>query len=293
MPAPAGAPPRAPLAITPDQAEFTSEQLQALQTLGNDTIEAPKEWKDLFFYRVITSGLDPFREQIRLLRRTEPVAKNGRTVLEERYSIEGSVHGFRILARRAADAANLRLDQPAPMWFDDRSGIWRDAWPYTTPPPAAKYVLAIHHLDNRSETAVGIAHFSEYAKTTFDGDGEYTPGVGADARPHAGQMRGSRRLSAPVPRRSGVADLHRQHHRIGQDSQYLTWRGLPSPQRRPRHLRQRLRGARRSAAAPDPCTVTTDDSRRRGGGQVWRQQTAGSHAPAGCSAGSGGQDGRN
>ncbi len=161
--------PRSPLALTADQTEFTDGQLDALTARGIAT-DAPAPWLTLFFHTVVTTGLDPFREQIRLLLRREPVFdEHGELSMERRWSIEVSIQGYRILGRRAANEAGIRITQPGALWYDDRAGVWVDAWPHPTPPTAAKYTLTAVFPEGERESVVGQTHFVEYIKTTFDG----------------------------------------------------------------------------------------------------------------------------
>ncbi|MBF6250179.1 hypothetical protein [Nocardia farcinica] len=157
------------MAITADQTKFTDRQLDALSARGIAT-DAPEPWLTLFFHTVVTTGLDPFREQIRLLLRREPVIdEHGELSMDQRWSIEVSIQGCRILGRRAADEAGIRIKQPGALWYDDRAGVWGDAWPHPTPPPAAKYTLTAVYPDGERESVVGQTHFVEYVKSTLDG----------------------------------------------------------------------------------------------------------------------------
>ncbi|WP_280426798.1 recombinase RecT [Nocardia carnea] len=160
--------PRSPLQITADQTEFTAAQLEVLRTMWSS--EPPQEWVTLFFHSVATSQLDPFREQIRLLHRSEHVrTESGKEEIEKRWSIETSIHGFRVLAYRAAALHNLRICERNVHWYDDHLRVWVEAWPYDEPPPSARFTIGVTDADDQLNHYYAVAHFTEYAKTTSTG----------------------------------------------------------------------------------------------------------------------------
>ncbi|MEU5762265.1 recombinase RecT [Nocardia sp. NPDC047648] len=171
MSAPPPAGPRSPLAIAPGQTTFTHTQIQALAQAARWRDHPPEAALNLLLHAAVTSGLDPFREQIRLLHRTEVVTTvSGQEKLEQRWSVETSIHGFRILGHRAAHDRGVRLETSEPLFYDDRARDWVQAWPYDTPPVAAKYTITAVHSDGHRETAVGVVHYDEFVKTTIGGD---------------------------------------------------------------------------------------------------------------------------
>ncbi|MFD8248160.1 recombinase RecT [Nocardia sp. NPDC059691] len=171
MSAPPPAVPRSPLAITPGQTTFTRTQIQALAQAARWRDHPPEAALNLLFHAAVTSGLDPFREQIRLLHRIEVVTTvSGQEKIEQRWSVETSIHGFRILGHRAAHDRGVRLETSEPLFYDDRARDWVQAWPYDTPPVAAKYTITAVHSDGRRETVVGVVHYDEFVKTTIGGD---------------------------------------------------------------------------------------------------------------------------
>ena len=161
---------RAPLTLTAEQTEFTDIQIQALGLVSGWHTEPPAAALHLFFHAATTSGLDPFHEQIRLLQRREPVATaNGGTRIEQRWSVETSIHGFRILGHRAARDRGALVERSDPSYYDERSRQWCDAWPYDTPPVAARCELSAVYVDGNHESAVGVVHYAEFVKATIDG----------------------------------------------------------------------------------------------------------------------------
>ncbi|WP_109530020.1 recombinase RecT [Nocardia aurea] len=169
MSAPQSPPPLSPLAIAPEQERFTDTQISALALISRWTTTPPTAALNLFFHSAVTCNLDPFREQIRLLLRREPVVNARGTEFEERWSVETSIHGFRILGARAAQKRGVILETSPPLFYDDRSRTWDAAWPHATDPVAAHYTITAIHPDNRRETVDGIVHFDEFAKFTQSG----------------------------------------------------------------------------------------------------------------------------
>ncbi|WP_331758238.1 recombinase RecT (plasmid) [Nocardia sp. NBC_01377] len=170
MSAPQSPPPLSPLAIVPEQGRFTDTQISALALISRWTTTPPTAALNLLFHSAVTCNLDPFREQIRLLLRREPVETlTGGTKFEERWSVETSIHGFRTLGARAAQKRGVILEKSTPLFYDDRSREWDDAWPYDTDPVAAQYTITAIHLDGRRETVEAIVHFAEFAKLTLHG----------------------------------------------------------------------------------------------------------------------------
>ncbi|MEU2042723.1 recombinase RecT [Nocardia niwae] len=168
-PPPAGR--RSPLSIAPGQIAFTATQIQALAQAARWPDHPPEAALNLLLHAAVTSGLDPFREQIRLLHRTEVVTTvSGQKKLEQRWSVETSIHGFRILGHSAARDRRVLLDTSEPLFYDDRARDWVQAWPYGTPPVAAKYTITAVQSDGRRETVVGVVHYDEFVKTTIGGD---------------------------------------------------------------------------------------------------------------------------
>ncbi|MBF6341276.1 recombinase RecT [Nocardia abscessus] len=161
--------PRSPLALDPEQTEFTDVQIEALRLIARWRTDPPAAALNLLFYGAVTSGLNPFLEQIRLLQRRETVATARGTQIEERWSVETSIHGFRIAGRRAARKLGLLLQSSKPLFHDDRARGWVDAWPYDTPPVAAQYTLTAAHPDSRVETVDAVVHYCEFVKTTLSG----------------------------------------------------------------------------------------------------------------------------
>ncbi|WP_280311190.1 recombinase RecT [Nocardia abscessus] len=171
MSAPTATGPRSPLSITSGQTAFTDAQIKALHLAARWPIDPPEAALSLLFHAAVTSGLDPFREQIRLLHRREAVVtESGQTAIEQRWSVETSIHGFRILGHGAARDRGVLLETSEPLFYDDRARDWVQAWAYGTPPVAAKYTITAVHPDGRRETVVGVVHYDEFVKTTLGGD---------------------------------------------------------------------------------------------------------------------------
>ncbi|MEV0297103.1 recombinase RecT [Nocardia sp. NPDC050710] len=170
MSAPSALASRSPLALIPGQTGFTQPQIGALALAARWHDNPPDDALNLLFYTAVRTNLDPFLGQIRLLHRREPVRKpSGVTEIEQRWSVETSIHGFRILGHRTARDRGIQLEKTAPLYFDERTRTWVDAWPYSSPPTAARYTLTATHTDGRREPVVAIVHYDEFVKTTVNG----------------------------------------------------------------------------------------------------------------------------
>ena len=142
------------VAITDDQLEFTPTQVAALQQLGLDPNTSPADLA-VFFHHVRRTGLDPFSRQVYMLSRW---TKNG-----TKATIQTGIDGFRLIARRAADRAGETLSYADTLWCAP-DGQWRDTWPFSEPPAAAKVTVY-----RNGQPFPAVAHFTEYAGTDRHG----------------------------------------------------------------------------------------------------------------------------
>lgn len=138
------------LALGTDQDQFTDRQIAALQHMGVDGATAGD--LEVFFHRCKTSGLDPFSQQIHMVNR------------QGKWTIQTGIDGFRLIGRRAADAAGETIALDPPQWAHQEGG-WRDVWSQQWGQPLAARITI--YRDGQPFTAVAM--FDEYAQTKRDG----------------------------------------------------------------------------------------------------------------------------
>ena len=138
------------LALSPDQTEWTEKQRYALG-LGQNVTGA-----DLAIYLHVCqrTGLDPFARQIYMIERW---TKDG-----PRQTIQTGIDGYRLIARRATDAARGTLAYAAMEWCG-ADGVWRDVWLSPEAPAAARCVVL---RDGQPYPAVAL--YREYVQTYKD-----------------------------------------------------------------------------------------------------------------------------
>ena len=147
------------LSIEPEQTAFTEQQVTVLTHLGVEN--ASEGDLTVFFHVCKRTGLDPFAHQIHMIGRN---SKNQRTdKWEVKYTIQTGIDGYRLIGRRAADAARVSIDVRPPSWADE-SGRWHDLWLGAQPPAAARATIL---RDGHEFTAVAL--FAEYKQTRKDG----------------------------------------------------------------------------------------------------------------------------
>lgn len=147
------------LAIRPDQTAFTPAQSAALAQIG--VSGATPADQAVFFHQCQRTGLDPFARQIYMIGRKtwNPDTRQS----EVRQTIQTGIDGFRLIARRAADAAREPFGYEDAMWCGT-DGRWVDVWLSAEPPAAAKVVVL-----RNGQRFPAVALFSEYAGLTKDG----------------------------------------------------------------------------------------------------------------------------
>ena len=138
------------LAITDDQEFFSPKQLAALRQLG--VSNAGNADLAVFFHQAQRTGLDPFARQIYMIER------------QGKQTIQTGIDGFRLVGRRAADAAGHTVGLSDVLWCGE-GGQWTDVWLSDTPPAAAKVTV---YRDGQPFPAVAL--FAEYAARKRDGN---------------------------------------------------------------------------------------------------------------------------
>lgn len=141
------------LVVSPEQSNWSEIQLAALRQIGLE--KASQGDLALFLHQAQRSGLDPFTRQIYMIGRWD--GKTGR----ERFTIQSSIDGLRIIAQRSGEYAG----QTAPMWCD-LDGVWVDAWLKQTPPAAAKIGV---YRKGFAEPLYAVARLESYMPRTKDG----------------------------------------------------------------------------------------------------------------------------
>jgi len=140
------------LAITAAQAEFTTAQLDAFG-IG----KATHAEQLVFLHTAQRTGLDPAARQIYMIGRWDP--QTGR----DRYVIQTGIDGYRLIARRAAEAHGETISYGDTLWCGI-NGTWRDAWLAEQPPAAAK--VTVYRSGQAFPTVAG---WREYVQTRRDG----------------------------------------------------------------------------------------------------------------------------
>lgn len=166
------------LVIAPDQTRFNAAQRAALEHMG--VANAPDGDLNVFFHRSKTTGLDPFSGQIHMIGRKTWNPETG--TKETRYTIQTGIDGYRLIARRAADAAGHILSMSEPVWMHP-DGTWREAWSRTWGYPMAARVIVYRD----GQPFPGVAMFDEYVQTFKDKQDKVRPTSMWEQRP-AGQL---------------------------------------------------------------------------------------------------------
>lgn len=144
------------LAVRADQAFWTDEQRAVLAQAGVDK-DATNAELAAFLHVCQRRKLDPFTRQIYLIGRWDKRASR------KVYTIQTSIDGFRLIARRAADASGIDYEYEDTVWFGP-DGSRHEVWLSDQPPAAAKVVVI---RNGRRYDAV--ARYSAYAQTDKDG----------------------------------------------------------------------------------------------------------------------------
>lgn len=163
------------LSIRDGQVEFDQAQLDTLNTALRVRHATPADYA-VFFHQCRRTGLDPFAKQIYLIARQE-WDKEARAKVW-RQTIQTGIDGFRLVARRAADARREVITYDDPVWFD-KEGKQYEIWTSTEPPAAAKAV--VHRGAGRFPFVAMFDEYvplkDEYAPDTVDDKGKKVKGV--------------------------------------------------------------------------------------------------------------------
>lgn len=151
--------PSTQLAIQPDQTSFSPAQVAALRQIGVE--KATDGDLEVFFHVAKRSGLDPFARQIHMVGRNVR-DDNDRWVTK--YTIQTGIDGYRLIGRRAANAAGEKIRLDPPQWCD-RNGAWHDVWSNEWGTPLAARVT----IYRDGEPFPAVALFDEYAQTRKNG----------------------------------------------------------------------------------------------------------------------------
>jgi len=142
------------LAVSNEQKNWQTPQLAALRQLG--LADAPEGDLALFLHYAQKTGLDPFSRQLYMIGRWDS-RLNG-----NRYTIQSSIDGLRIIAQRSGEYAG----QTEPLWCGP-DGAWRDVWlDPTTPPSAAK--IGVYRA-GFAEPLYAVATLTSYLPTDKNG----------------------------------------------------------------------------------------------------------------------------
>lgn len=147
------------LAIRDDQTGFTGAQVAALRQIG--VSGASDGDLQVFFHQAQRTGLDPFARQIYMIARNQwnPATRQSET----KQTIQTGIDGFRLIARRASDAAREPFGYEDTLWCGP-DGRWVDVWLSPDAPAACKAVVI-----RNGQRFPAVALYSEYAGLTKDG----------------------------------------------------------------------------------------------------------------------------
>ena len=138
------------LAVSPEQDFWTPKQESALAQIGVE--KASKADLAVFFHQCQRTGLDPFARQIYMIER------------KGKQTIQTGIDGFRLIARRATDAARGTFGYEDTLWCGE-DGKWTDVWLQREQPRAAKVTVI---RDGARYPAIAL--WNEYVGTKFNGD---------------------------------------------------------------------------------------------------------------------------
>jgi len=141
------------LAVQPDQKTWDATQLAALRQIGLS--DAPAGDLALFLHYAQKTGLDPFSRQIYMIGRWDSRTGNNR------YTIQSSIDGLRIIAQRSGEYAG----QTQPLWCGE-DGVWRDVWLSSEMPRAAK--VGVYRV-GFAEPLLAVATITSYCPIGKDG----------------------------------------------------------------------------------------------------------------------------
>lgn len=143
------------LVVRSDQTFWSDEQRAVLATMGvkEDVHNAELA---AFLHVCQRRKLDPFIGQIHLIGRWDKRAS--RNV----YKAQTSIDGFRLIARRAADASGIDYEYEDTIWFAP-DGTEHKAWLWAEPPAAAKVVVL-----RNGKRFDAVARYGAYVQTTKD-----------------------------------------------------------------------------------------------------------------------------
>lgn len=145
------------LAVRADQAFWTDEQRAVLAQMGADSDVTNAELA-AFLHVCQRRRLDPFTRQIYLIGRWDK--REQRKV----FNIQTSIDGFRLIARRAADASGIDYEYEDTLYYAP-DGTVHTAWLWESPPAAVKVVVV---RNGRRYDAV--ARYAAYVQTNKDGN---------------------------------------------------------------------------------------------------------------------------
>lgn len=151
------------LVLASEQTAWTAEQRKALEHIGVEHAEDGD--LQVFLHVCKRTGLDPFARQIYMIGRKERQEVDGQWIDVYKQTIQTGIDGFRLIARRAADAAGHTISVAAPEWCHITNG-WQHVWSNTWGRPVAARVTI--HRAGQPFTAVAL--FDEYAGTKRNGD---------------------------------------------------------------------------------------------------------------------------
>ena len=157
------------LALAPNQATWTPQQLAVVKQLGMEN--ASPEDLQIFLHVCQRTRLDPFAKQIYGITRMQWNPQTKRK--EPKLTIQTGIDGFRLVAQRpdlATGKPSGYQGRVGPEWCGE-DGVWRGVWADAKPPVAARVGV---WKEGFREPLFAVAHYAEYVQTRA-GDGGPVP----------------------------------------------------------------------------------------------------------------------
>jgi phage recombination protein Bet len=154
------------LVVDAESSFWNEAQLAVLRQIGGNAERASQGDLQVFHHVCSRTGLDPFAGQVRLVGRQQKVwDPESRTETREwRFTIQTGIDGYRTLARRAADRADVDLEYGDTEWCDS-AGNWTPVWTKATAPAGARVTVLRDGL-----RFPAVALYAEYVQTKGNGE---------------------------------------------------------------------------------------------------------------------------
>jgi phage recombination protein Bet len=152
------------LVVDAEASYWNDAQLAVLRQIGLE--DAGEGDLQVFHHVCQRTGLDPFARQIHMIARNskswDPQTRT--ESWDKKFTIQTGIDGYRLIARRAADRADVDLEYGDTEWCGS-DGQWMTVWTRATAPAAARVTVL---RDGLRFTAVAL--YAEYVQTKNSGE---------------------------------------------------------------------------------------------------------------------------